>query len=306
MCAEDAVSGSLWLSRRLCALRAFSFPLSLLPVLVATAAAVRPAHWRWDILIVSALAVMLLHGAGNLLNDYFDYLAGADRELASDHGRPGRLLVSGELSPAEVLSEAIACLALAAPAGAYLLWQCGPQLLAFVVPAGLALYAYTGPPFRLKYRALGEPLIFLVFGPFLMMGAAYAQAGGVPRSVFLLSIPVGLATTAVLLGNNIRDVEEDDAASVVTLPHLLGRKPSRVLYAGLLIAAVLGTALLGALRLGPRFLMASPILPVFHMDCLIRVWRGERIPDIDARTARFETMLLLFLFVVFVLAPVPE
>ena len=69
------------------ALRAFSFPLSVLPVFVATAAVLPPGEWRWDVLIASVAGVVLLHAAGNLLNDYFDFGAGVDRNVEGDEGR---------------------------------------------------------------------------------------------------------------------------------------------------------------------------------------------------------------------------
>ena len=91
-------------------MRAFSFPLSVLPVLVATAAVRPPAEWHYGILAASAFAVLLLHAAGNLLNDYFDFRSDVDRTLDGDEGRPGRLLVRDEMMPKEVLVEAVGVL----------------------------------------------------------------------------------------------------------------------------------------------------------------------------------------------------
>ncbi len=188
----------LWLR----AVRAFSLPLSILPVFVATAAVQPFSQWHWDILLTSILAVIFLHMAGNLLNNYFDFRSGVDRKVDGDEGRPGRLLVRGDLKPGDVLTEAIVCLVLAVPSVAYLTAKCGPAVLWFVGAALLALYAYTGPPFRIKYRALGEPLIFLVLGPLLVTGAAYAQAGRLDWAVLALSVPIGMVTTAVLVVYN--------------------------------------------------------------------------------------------------------
>lgn len=164
----------LLLGKRLRALRAFSFPVSVLPVLVATALVSPPAQWHWDILIASMLGVALLHAAGNLFNDYFDFRSGVDRKVEDDENRPGRLLVHGQLAPKDVLAEALICLLLALPVGCYLIARCGPTVLWFAGAAGLGCYCYTGPPLKLKYRALGEPLIFIVFGPLLMLGAGFA------------------------------------------------------------------------------------------------------------------------------------
>ncbi|MDP6381344.1 MAG: UbiA family prenyltransferase, partial [Phycisphaerae bacterium] len=83
--------------------------------MVATAAAIPAAQWHWEVLVASVLGVVLLHAAGNLLNDYFDFRSGVDRKVEGDEGRPGRVLVRGELAPKEVLLEAIVCLMLALP-----------------------------------------------------------------------------------------------------------------------------------------------------------------------------------------------
>ena len=285
---------ALWVRAK--ALRAFSFPLSILPVLVSAAAIEPITEWRVGILAVSVVVVVLLHAAGNLFNDYFDFRYGVDRRADDAGERPGRLLVHNELSPHDILCQALLCLGSATPAMAWLVWQCGPELLWFGAAGTFGLYAYTGPPFRLKHRALGEPLIFLVFGPSLMVGAAWAQTGSWEWRAFFLSLPVGLVTTAVLVGNNVRDREEDRAAGIHTIAHLVGSRTAGCIYAALIAGALAGVAAFG-LWAGPRVLIAAPALGVFHLRPVIRLWRGERVPDIDAQTARFATLLLLFLLV---------
>jgi len=291
-----------WLARRYAALRAFSLPVSVLPVPLAAAVAVPPGQWRWGVLIASAVGAGLLHAAGNLLNDYFDFRSGVDRKVEGDEGRPGRLLVRGELRPADVLAEAMVCLVLAGAMAAYLIWQCGPGLLWFALVAVAALYAYTGPPLKLKYHAMGEGLIFLVFGPVLMAGAAYAQTGRLEIGVLLVSVPVGLATTAILVGNNLRDLHEDGAAGIRTLVHVAGPGATRLLYVLLVVLCVAGVAVLGAVGRLPRAVIAAPLLLALLRRPLAAVWRHERLPDIDARTAQFETVLLLALLAAVVIA----
>jgi len=288
------------LSTRLRALRAFSFPVSVLPVLVATAAVYPYSQWHWDILVASVVGVVLLHAAGNLLNDYFDFRAGVDRKLDGDEGRPGRILVHGELLPRDVLVEAGICLLVLTPVAGYLLWKCGPGLLWFGLAALAALYAYTGPPFALKYRAMGEPVIFLIFGPLLMVGAAFAQTARWEWSALVASIPVGLATTAILVGNNLRDTEEDATADITTLTSLAGQRLARTVYVTLVVASTVVVSILGISGLGPHSFAAAPVLLVLVYGPLSCVWRGKRIPDIDVQTARFETVLLVFLIAVLV------
>jgi len=281
------------------AMRLFSLPASVLPVFVATAAVVAPAEWRWDVLAASVAGVALLHLAGNLFNDYFDFASGVDRRTEDDEFRPGRLLVLRELLPRDVLIEALVCLLLGGAAAGYLVWRCGPAILGFAAAAGFGLYAYTGPPFNLKYRALGEVVIFLVFGPLLLVGAAWAQTGGFQMAALVLSVPVGLATTAILLGGNFRDLEEDGQAGIRTIGRLAGGRAVRVAYFVAVLGSVLGLAGVAAAGLGPWTLAFAPLTLVLLAKPLACVWRNRRLADLDAQTARWEAVMLVLVTVAY-------
>lgn len=293
--------GVMWVKSRLRALRAFSFPVSVLPVVIG-AAAVRPVgQWQWDVLVVSLLGVVALHAAGNLLNDYFDFAKGVDTRRENDQGRPGRLLVRGELSRGEVLREAFFCGVLAAAVGVYLTLRCGAGIILFGMGAVMGLYVYTGPPFCLKYRALGEVVVFVVFGPLLVTGAAFAQTGSVELAALLFSVPVGFVTTAVLVGNNLRDQEEDRQARITTLTHVIGPHAGRLLYGVLVVSALAIVTVFGFVGWGGWALCFVPVLLVLVVRSLHSVLRGTRRPDIDVRTAKFETAFLVFLTVTLLL-----
>jgi len=255
-----------------------------------------PAQWRWGVLAASALVILMLHAAANLLNDYFDYTCGADTRVAGDAGRPGRVLVRGDMTAEEVRREAALCLALAAPPALWLLWAVGPELLAFLVPGVAALYAYSAPPLRLKARGVGEVVMLVVFGPLIVLGAAYAQAKTLPWRAVILSVPIGMVTTSVLAGNNLRDYDEDRAGGARTLAQRIGPAGQRCVYVALLVGQTLGVALFSLVP--PRRpllgLAALLVVPLLAHGLPQRVWRGERIPDIDAQTARYGSLLMLF------------
>ncbi len=296
---RKVVPAGLKAGPRIRALRAFSFPLSLLPVIAATASARPVTEWDWGVLAGSLALVMFSHAAGNLLNDCFDYAQGVDRPAGNGKGRSG-VLSSAELSVSDVAHQAVFCVLLGAAAAAYLAWKRGACVLWFTAPAMLALYAYTGPPFRLKHHALGEVVIFVTFGPALMLGAAYAQTGQLEWKVALLSVPVGFATTAVLAGNNLRDFEEDRQAGLRTLAHALGRRGAGVMYVMLMAGSALGIGAIGALGLGPRPLILVPILLPLHLPVMLRAARGKVPADIDANAARFESVLLAVVIAAYV------
>jgi 1,4-dihydroxy-2-naphthoate octaprenyltransferase len=279
------------------ALRPFSFPASLLPLLVATAAALPVREWRWGILAVEAAGVLLLHGIGNLLNDYFDFRLGADTRERDDSGRPGRFLVTGRFRPEDYRNFVLVLLLLLLPAAAFLVMHGGWPV---AVIAGIGLlggYAYTGTPFRLKSRGWGEVCIFAVFGPAIAAGASWMQAGRIDRTALLLSVPVGMLVTAILASNNLRDIEEDAQAGLRTAVFQFGRRSYRWLVVGLLVlppVILLGMALKRAVS--PWVLLAWLALPAAlgpARDAL----RFIRRPDADVRTAKYQTAFCALLLV---------
>ena len=277
-----AARAGLWLR----ATRPFSFPCSLLPVLAATAATGPIGRWRWDTLAATLLAVLCMHVAGNALNDYFDYVSGVDTSNDADEGRPGRLLVRGLMTPRQVARGAMLALAASVGAVGYLCWRVNVVVLAFWAFGLLGAYAYTGPPFKLKARALGEPTILLFFGPALMAGAAYVQVERVPLPVLLLSVPMGLSVTHILVANNLRDIEEDAAGGIRTLAHIIGRRAMVWLYCGLAPAIPVAIALVG-LTHGAPMLALVLLSPAAALGPIKALLAGRPPPDIDARTARF-------------------
>ena len=268
--------------------------------MVVSVAAVSPiGSWHLPALILSAVGVVLLHVAGNALNDYFDFRSGVDRKVEGDENRPGRVLVRGQLKPRDCLWMAAFCLAAVVPIAGYFLWRCGPGILIFGLAAAALLYSYTGRPFELKYHALGELVIFITFGPLLMLGAAYAQTLRLELSALVLSLPIGFATTAILVAGNLRDEVEDRQANISTLVNLAGSRLIRALYFALVGLFVFGLAALGAAGVAPSALLLAPLGLVLLLKPLRCIWRHQRVPDIDAQTARFEAAVLVLAAVAF-------
>ena len=270
-------------------LRSFSFPASIVGILVGTAAALPLRQWRWDVLVAELLAVPLIHAVGNLLNDYFDYRSGVDRRTVEDDGRPGRFLVRGLITPAQILCYAAVCSALLAPLAAFLVWKGGWPAVGVGLLGLAGAYAYTGPPFVLKYRGLGELCIFVVFGAVIVAGASYMQTGRFDPIVILHALPLGMLIVAILASNNLRDIEEDAQADIRTLAHRIGRKPYLVLCLILLFAPA-PLLVAGALARMTSWwsLLALLALPLGATPARLAL-REVRRPDVDAVTARYMT-----------------
>jgi 1,4-dihydroxy-2-naphthoate octaprenyltransferase len=201
------------------------------------------------------LGLLLAHVANNLANDYFDYRSGVDtpdyaRALYGPHP-----ILDGLLSERGLLRAVLVVNALDAAVMGVLVWARGWAVLAFAL-AGFALSLfYVAPPLRLKHHGLGEPSIFVVWGPLMVGGTYFVTTGALPGWVWLASLPYGLLVTAVLFGKHIDKLESDRAKGIRTLPVLLGERRARRAALGLifgfyaLVAGLVATGVLGVFAL---------------------------------------------------------
>jgi 1,4-dihydroxy-2-naphthoate octaprenyltransferase len=186
----------------------------------------------------AALAgAVLIQVVTNLANDYFDYFKGSDHE-----GRlgPTRVVQAGLLTPRQVMNGTLLVMAFVGLIGLYLVQVGGTPILIMGTLSLMSAVAYTGGPFPLAYHGLGDPFVFLFFGLVATGGTYWVQALALPPDLLLAGTGVGALTTAILVVNNLRDIETDEAAGKRTLAVRLGRRGTRLEYA--LLIAVAGLA----------------------------------------------------------------
>ncbi|MCM2266866.1 MAG: 1,4-dihydroxy-2-naphthoate octaprenyltransferase [Elusimicrobiales bacterium] len=200
-------------------LRAYSWPASLVPVLLGSVTGWRAGRFSWTDFTLTFLAALLVHSAANLANTYFDFRRGVDRkETADDRG-----LVDGLMTPRAMLLTALGLFAAGGGIGLLLAFKNGVPELIWLGAAGFALaWFYTGTGFAYKYRALGDAGIFFAFGPFIVSGTALIQTRSFQAEALWASIPVGLLIVAILHANNMRDAASDSEAKFRTLAGVLG------------------------------------------------------------------------------------
>ncbi len=209
------------------ATRYWALPVSTMPLLVSFAylfgiqalpAGIKP----WLVLLLSVLGVVLLHSAGNVLSDWFDYRSGVDNENA--FAVPN--LVFGKFQPREYLIFSLILFVLGIIDGLVIVFLSGIGVLIIgaVAVALTALYSF------LKYHALGDLDIFIIFGVLTVLGLAYAVTGEWRWDSLVLSVPLGIITVSVLHANNTYDIPSDKAAGIKTFAMLIGEKASSVLY----------------------------------------------------------------------------
>ena len=214
----------IWLA----AARVRTLPAAVAPVLVGTALA-GYLHVFAPLRFVAALigAVFIQVGT-NLSNDYSDARRGADTE---DRLGPVRITAGGLVPPARVLVATYVSFGVAVLAGVYLIVVAGWQLLLVGAASILAGVLYTGGPRPYGYEGLGDLFVFLFFGIVAVAGSFFVQTGHLDWEAFALAVPVGLLAAAILMVNNIRDIDTDRRAGKRTRAVRLGRARARVLYA---------------------------------------------------------------------------
>ena len=215
------------------AVRPVTLAASVAPVLAGTAVAVHEGGARWWAGLLALVVALAIQVGVNLANDYSDYVRGADANRVG----PLRASSSGVVDPAQVRWAAIAAFGLAALAGAVLSLAVDWRLLFVGAACLLAGWMYTGGPRPYGYYGLGEVFAFLFFGLVATVGTAYVETGRITTLSVLLGCGVGFLAAAILLLNNLRDIETDAAAGKRTLATRLGRRGTRILLVVLVSAA---------------------------------------------------------------------
>jgi 1,4-dihydroxy-2-naphthoate octaprenyltransferase len=210
------------------AARVRTLPAAVAPVLVGTALA-GYLHVFHPLRFVAALVGAIFIQVGtNLSNDYSDARRGADTE---DRLGPVRVTAGGLVPPDRVLLATYLSFGVAVGAGIYLITVAGWQLLLVGGASILAGVLYTGGPRPYGYEGLGEVFVFLFFGLVAVAGSFFVQVRHLPWEAFALAVPVGLLASAILVVNNVRDIDTDRRAGKRTLAVRLGRARARTLYA---------------------------------------------------------------------------
>jgi 1,4-dihydroxy-2-naphthoate octaprenyltransferase len=220
------------------AARVRTLPAAIAPVLVGTSLALGAGHFRPLAFVAALLGAILIQVGTNLSNDYSDARRGADTE---DRLGPVRVTAGGLVPPRQVLIATSVSFGLAVACGIYLVAVAGPELIAVGAASILAGVLYTGGPRPYGYEGLGEMFVFLFFGIVAVAGSYFVQVQRLPWEAFVCAVPVGLLASAILVVNNVRDLETDRRAGKRTLAVRLGRERTRTLY-----AAMLGGAFLAA------------------------------------------------------------
>jgi 1,4-dihydroxy-2-naphthoate polyprenyltransferase len=271
------------------AARLRTLPAAIAPVLVGTALAGTEDRFRVGAFVAALLGAVFIQVGTNLSNDYSDARRGADTE---DRLGPVRVTAGGLVPPRQVLMATYITFGLAVLCGAYLVYVAGPLLLAIGAASILAGVLYTGGPRPYGYEGLGEVFVFLFFGIVAVAGSYFVQQEKLEWEAFALAVPVGLLAAAILVVNNVRDIETDRRAGKRTLAVRLGRPRTRTLYSAMLLVADV------ALIPVALALSAWVLLPILTVPLAARLARTVRAhvdgPTLNAALARTGMLQLAF------------
>jgi 1,4-dihydroxy-2-naphthoate octaprenyltransferase len=253
------------------AVRPATLPAAVGPVLIGLGVAISLGAWQWLPALGAISVALLLQVAANLANDLFDFRSGADNE---NRLGPPRAAAMGLLSERELMAGMAIVVGLAGLVGLYLVSVGGWPILVLGVAAIVSAFAYTGGPWPYGYHGLGEVFVFIFFGLVAVAGTTYLQTGQLEPLAVAAAVPVGALITAILVVNNLRDIDTDREAGKMTLAVKLGTRGTIAEYDVLLLLAyvvplvlvVVGAASVAVLLVLLSLPLVVPLVRVIHSD----------------------------------------
>ena len=258
-------------SRWLIATRSVVFVMTANSAIIGGLLYLLYAGFSWGFLLPFTLALIGLvtaHAASNLFNDYWDAKHGID--TSKDYFRPAYMphpTLSGMMSPRGLFEMGLGHLALMLAITAYFVAVRGPLVLVFAGLGALFLTVYAGGPFPLKRIGLGEPTVFVVWGPLMVGGTFFVLSGVLPLWVIIASIPYAVSVTTVLFGKHIDKIDYDTPLGVKTVPVILGEKATKRALEALIVIAYV--AVVG--------LVATSYIPIWSLISLLALPRASQL-----------------------------
>ncbi len=295
MSNTERSSASLWIQ----AIRPFSLTATIIPVLLG--AMITLANYKgdtaWKLMLIIAIGSPLFQIAGNLISEYFDFKNKVDRP---DTFGSSRILVDGLMKPSVIYKAGILSLIALFLIGMVLVYFRGTDMLIIGLIGIGASYAYS----LFKYRAMGDFLIYLTFGPLMVFGTYYALTGSYSliSDIAIISIPVGFLVVAILHANNTRDIMYDKEANIKTLASTIGYNASRKYYYFLIFGAYASVVLLIALNILPIWsLLVFISLPIALKNTKLLANNNQNEPQniamLDVMTAQLHLVFGILLSV---------
>lgn len=231
------------------AARPRTLPAAIAPVLVGSGLAAHDDVYRTDAFFLALVGALAIQVAANFANDVSDASRGAD---TPDRVGPTRMVATGRIGARAMWVAVGLAVAVAAAAGVGLVLIAGWPIVVIGVASVVAMLTYVGGPIPYGYRALGEVFVFVFFGLVATVGTRYAHGGSTPGvDAWILGSVMGALAAAILVANNVRDIDTDSRSGKRTLAVVLGRERTRRLYAWLMYGSFVVVAVASVVRATP-------------------------------------------------------
>jgi 1,4-dihydroxy-2-naphthoate octaprenyltransferase len=259
-------------------LRPHTLTASFVPVFVGTMLAFVEGSIHIWLFLAMMLASILIQAATNMFNEYYDFVRGLDTE---DSVGIGGTIVRDGIQPKTVLNLALGFFGISMLLGIYICMESSWWIAVIGLICMLFGYLYTGGPLPIAYTPFGELSSGFFMGPVIIGISYFIQTSIVTWEVMLVSIPVAIFIGAIMLSNNIRDLDGDKKSGRKTIAILLGRKNAIVFLAGMFSAAFIMTAIY----------IITGILPVWSMIAFIAIFKAvDVIKKFKGKTEPIEMM----------------
>ncbi len=237
--------------------------------------------FNWLPFILCVIGLVIAHAANNMVNDYFDTTGGLDTEDYVRAQYAPHPILAGIITKNGLRNAILAANAVDVLIGAYLALTVGWPIVLFALGGLFISVFYVAPPIQLKYHGLGEPGVFVVWGPLMIGGTYFAVTGALRPEIFLAGVPYALVVTTVLIGKHIDKYAADRARNIRTLPVILGEKASLRLNQLLMISFYVITAILVLTKtVGPWVALTAFALPrLINALKLYSQPKAEKWPD---------------------------
>jgi 1,4-dihydroxy-2-naphthoate octaprenyltransferase len=273
------------------AARPKTLPAAAAPVMVGAALAAFRGGFAVLPAAAALLGALLIQIATNFANDYFDFVKGADTD---ERVGPTRVTQAGLISPGAVRNAMVATLAAALLVGVYLVSIGGWPIVWIGLASLVCAVAYTGGPFPLGYHGLGDLFVFVFFGLIAVAGTVYVQMGVFPPEAWLAGAGIGAMSTAILVVNNLRDIDTDTRAGKRTMAVRLGRVGTQMEYVWLWTVAGLVPAIGISAYAWPLWTLASWLGFAVAVPAMRRVWTHREPADLLPALAQTAAGLLVY------------
>jgi len=247
-------------SRWLIMTRTAVTPMTLTSGLIGGLLASHAPDRNWLYFALALVGLWLAHASNNLTNDYFDLVNGVDTASAPRALYAPHPVLAGWLSRSQLMLAIVVLNLIGAAIMGILFIVRGWPVVAFAVAGLFISVFYVAPPLRLKHHGLGEPGVFIVWGPLMVCGTYYVTAGELPASIWFASIPYAILVTTVLFGKHIDKIAYDSARNVRTMPVILGEHRALLLNEAMMIlfyVVTVGLVLTGVLGIWVLLVLAA-------------------------------------------------